>query len=443
GKWIGWERKRGKLHELNLLLRGETDHTFAVVTDGLHPAQACAENLRITRFVITLDADSILPLGAGSRLIGTLAHPLNRAVFDEKTGRLQSGYSLLQPRMEIHPRSVNHSWFTRIFAGDTGLDLYTLAVSDAYNDLFGEGIYVGKGIYDVDAFMRSVDDYIPENSVLSHDLLEGAMGRAGLVTDITMVEDYPQNYFAQAMRLHRWIRGDWQLLPWLFRYHRRGPDLSAMDRWKMFDNLRRSLLAPALMLILILGLLFLPSLAVLWVLLPPVTLMIPMLTSLTHSTLQIISGEPVSNALRPLRWNVLRWILGVVFLPYEAGDALSAILLTLWRVLVTRRQMLQWTTAAQGAQLFKLSDQRNTVWLRMSIISITAFLLTVAVRFMANYDTGAARAQWVVLPLLILWYAAPVIAWWINQPIEDRTIPLNEEQLNLLRRIARRTWGFF
>ena len=170
-----------------------------------------------------------------------------------QAGRVVSGYTILQPRMEIHPRSANYSWFTRFFAGDTGLDLYTLAVSDAYQDLFGEGSYVGKGIYDVDAFERSVDNRIPENSVLSHDLLEGIMGRAGLVTDITMIEDYPQNYFIQVMRQRRWIRGDWQLLPWLFHPNRSGLAFSVIDRWKMFDNLRRALLAPALVLIFILG----------------------------------------------------------------------------------------------------------------------------------------------------------------------------------------------
>ncbi|HNY94987.1 MAG TPA: hypothetical protein PKJ88_09850, partial [Flexilinea sp.] len=241
GKWIGWERKRGKLHELNLLLRGKSGLSFTVFTDGFHDENPDKGILQRTRFVITLDTDTVLPRGAACRLAGTLAHPLNRPIFDEKTGRVISGYTILQPRMEIHPRSANYSWFTRIYSGDTGLDLYTLAVSDAYQDLFGEGIYVGKGIYDVDGFTRSVEGHIPENSVLSHDLLEGLMGRAGLVTDITMIEDYPQNYILQALRQRRWIRGDWQLLPWLIHPQRFGVTFSIIDRWKIFDNLRRSL----------------------------------------------------------------------------------------------------------------------------------------------------------------------------------------------------------
>ena len=253
GRWMGWERKRGKLHELNLLLRGGTNLSFINLKDSI---DAVGDALHCVRFVITLDTDTILPNGAACRLASALAHPLNRAVFDETSGQVVSGYTILQPRMEIQPKSANYSWFTRFFAGDAGLDLYTLAVSDAYQDFFGEGSYVGKGIYDVDAFERSVKNLIPENTVLSHDLLEGSMGRAGLVTDITMIEDYPLNYFIQTIRQRRWIRGDWQLLPWLFRPNKQGLALTMIDRWKIFDNLRRSMLAPALLLIFILGLNF-------------------------------------------------------------------------------------------------------------------------------------------------------------------------------------------
>lgn len=226
-KWMGWERKRGKLHELNLFLRGRRDLSFNTLTEEMYELGHPLQNIR---FVITLDADTVLPREAASRLVGTLAHPLNRAEFDPKTGRVTSGYTILQPRMEIFPRSIGYSWFTRIFAGDAGLDLYTLAVSDTYQDLFGEGIYVGKGIYDVDAFTRSVNDRIHDNTILSHDLLEGLIGRAGLVTDITMIEEYPQNYIIQAMRQRRWIRGDWQLLPWLFRAKHFGVSFSSIDQ---------------------------------------------------------------------------------------------------------------------------------------------------------------------------------------------------------------------
>ena len=299
--WMGWERKRGKLHELNLLLRGQHGPFVRDISPMASLGESASNRvLQQIRFVITLDTDTILPRGAACRLAGTLAHPLNQAVFDEKTGQVISGYTVLQPRMEIHPKSTNHSWFTRFFAGDAGLDLYTLAVSDSYQDLFQEGIYVGKGIYDVDAFMRSVDKHIPENTVLSHDLLEGLMGRAGLVTDITMIEDYPQNYIIQALRQRRWIRGDWQLLPWLFQPGKFGVTFTVIDRWKMFDNLRRALLAPALVLIFFLGMVLLPGLASLWTAIVLLALGIPLLTGLARSAVQILGGEVLKDCLAPI-----------------------------------------------------------------------------------------------------------------------------------------------
>ena len=396
------------------------------------------------RFVITLDTDTILPSGAACRLAGTLAHPLNRAVFDDTSGQVVSGYTVLQPRMEIHPRSANYSWFTRFFAGDTGLDLYTLAVSDAYQDLFGEGSYVGKGIYDVDAFERCVDNHIPENTVLSHDLLEGIMGRAGLVTDITMIEDYPQNYFIQIMRQRRWIRGDWQLLPWLFRRNQPGLFFSVIDRWKMFDNLRRALHAPVLVLIFIAGLVCLPGLAGLWMAVVVLSLGIPLLTGAARSTLQILGGEGLAVALRPLGWNLLRWLLAVAFLPYEAYISLDAVFTTLYRLRISHHNLLQWTTAAQSARVFGLQARRNVAWQKIGASSILALILAAGVQFAYGLPrNGAAPALIVVSPVLLLWVFSPFIAWWVNRPITKHIVPLKEEQVNYLRQVTRRTWGFF
>jgi cyclic beta-1,2-glucan synthetase len=440
-RWIGWERKRGKLHELNMLLRGGTNLSFCTLTDDM---TATTSPLHRVRFVITLDTDTILPRGSACRLVGTLAHPLNQAVFDATTGQIVSGYTILQPRMEIHPKSANHSWFTRFFAGDAGLDLYTLAVSDAYQDLFGEGSYVGKGIYDVDAFERSVDKRIPENTILSHDLLEGLMGRAGLVSDITMIEEYPQNYFVQVMRQRRWIRGDWQLIPWLFRPGRKGQAFSVIDRWKMFDNLRRALLAPALLLIFILGQIFLPSLARLWTAVVLVSLGIPLLTGIARSTLQILGGEFAGIALRPLGWNILRWLLAVAFLPYEAYISVDAGFTTLYRLFISRRNLLQWTTAAQTARVFDLRVRRNSTWLKMGVSVFWATILTAGIQLINNLTcSGVAPALIYASPVLLLWVFSPFIAWWINRPFTNHTIPLNEEQANLLRQVTRRTWGFF
>jgi cyclic beta-1,2-glucan synthetase len=441
GRWIGWERKRGKLHELNLLLRGGKNLSFTTLTGNMSARKGALQRVR---FVITLDTDTILPRGEACRLAGTLAHPLNRAAFDDTTGQVVSGYTVLQPRMEIHPKSVNHSWFTRFFAGDAGLDLYTLAVSDAYQDLFGEGIYVGKGIYDVDTFERSVDKRIPENTVLSHDLLEGLMGRAGLVTDITMIEEYPQNYFTQVMRQRRWIRGDCQLLPWLFQPNREGLAFSVIDRWKMFDNLRRAMLAPALLLIFMLGLIFLPGLAGLWTVVVLLSLGIPLLTGVARSALQILGGEFPGIALRSLGWNLLRWLLAVAFLPYEVYISIDAVLTTLYRLFISHRNLLQWTTAAQTARVFGLHARRNVAWQKMGASALLALILTTGLQLVSNLTrSGMAPALIYASPVLLLWVLSPLIVWWINRPITEHTVPLNEEQANLLHQVTRRTWGFF
>ena len=448
GRWMGWERKRGKLNELNLLLRGRTDLSFitqGVNTNTTNGNNASRDALQRVRFVITLDADTILPRQAACHLAGTLAHPLNQAVFDQNTGQVVSGYTVLQPRMEIHPRSANYSWFTRFFAGDKGLDLYTLAVSDAYQDLFGEGSYVGKGIYDVDAFERSVANRIPENSVLSHDLLEGNMGRAGLVTDITMIEDYPRNYFIQVMRQRRWIRGDWQLLPWVFRPNHSGLAFSMLDRWKMFDNLRRALQAPALLFIYLCGLVFLPGLAGLWTVVVLLSLGVPLLTDAAQSTMQILSGKSPSAAIRPLGLTFIRWLLAVAFLPYEAYISVDAVLTTLYRLYISHRNLLQWTTAAQTARLFGLEEaRRKAAWQKMGVSTILAILLAVSLQFTSDgTQSRIAPVLMIASPILLLWVFSPIIVWWISRPISERTVILNEEQVNLLRQVTRRTWGFF
>jgi cyclic beta-1,2-glucan synthetase len=440
GRWMGWERKRGKLHELNRLLRGGKNLSFSTISGD---SQKSAW-LQCIRFVITLDADTILPRGAARRLAGTLAHPLNHARFNTTTGQVISGYTVLQPRMEIHPRSANHSWFTRIFAGDTGLDLYTRAVSDAYQDLFGEGRYVGKGIYDIDAFEKSVADHIPENSVLSHDLLEGVMGRAGLVTDITMIEDYPSNYTIQIKRQQRWIRGDWQLLPWLIRPGNFGVKFSAIDRWKMLDNLLRAMLAPALAFIFFLGSVATPNRVGFWTAVILLSLGIPLLTSMARSALQTMYGENITAAFRPLKWDLVRWALAVAFLPYEAYNALDAILTTLYRLLISHHDLLQWTTAAQTAHLFGLQAHRNTAWVRMTASALLALLLAVGIQLVYQIGgNGVSPALAFAAPMLILWAISPLIAQWINRPILKRVIPLSEAQEGLFRQVARRTWGFF
>jgi hypothetical protein len=263
GRWMGWERKRGAIVEFNKLLRDRRDTGFGIITPDL------SVQPRI-RYVITLDADTTLPMGTAKKLIGTIAHPLSRAVVDEASGIVKEGYGILQPRIGISIPGANRSFFTKVFAGQGGIDPYTTAVSDVYQDIFEEGIFTGKGIYDVDIFMQVLYDRIPDNTVLSHDLLEGCHLRAGLVSDIELVDGYPGSYRSFTARQHRWTRGDWQLLPWLGRHVRRRSGereinaLSGLSKWKIFDNLRRSLLYPSLLLLFITGILLLPGDVLVW-----------------------------------------------------------------------------------------------------------------------------------------------------------------------------------
>ncbi len=441
-RWMGWERKRGKLSELNRLLRGATDTSFIIKPEE-------ARGLLGVRYVITLDADTILLPQDANRLAGTLAHPLNQAIFDSR-GRVTSGYTLLQPRTEITPASARHSLFTRIFVGDVGLDLYTRAVSNVYQDLFGAGIYIGKGIYDVDAFERSLEDRVPENALLSHDLFEGIHGRAGLVSDVILFEEYPPHYLVYVRRSHRWIRGDWQLLPWLLpRVPHAGPghvpnSLTIIDRWKILDNLRRSLLAPMLLLLFLATWLGLLGPAWAWTLFGALTPAVPVLTGAIGATVRFWMERrrhPGEASFRgtslSLRNGVLRWLLELTFIPYETLLGLGGIALTLVRVFVTRRNMLEWVTAAQAAREGGHEIRRRVLQRRMVMaIAVTAVLTVLIVIFNAG-------ALLVALPLLLAWLLSPEIAFLVSRPIVAVPETLTVEQRQLLRKLARRTWLFF
>ncbi len=431
-RWMGWERKRGKLHQLNLLLRGTGESAFSVEIGDL-------QELQEIKYVITLDADTILPREMGKRLVATLAHPLNRARFDPRHGGVSAGYTLLQPRIDITSTSANHSRFTRVFAGDVGLDLYTRAVSDAYQDLFGEGIYVGKGIYDVDAFERSLAGRMPENALLSHDLLEGIYGRVGLVTDVVLFEDYPPHYFVYLRRSRRWIRGDWQLLPWLLP---RVPsvakgtipnDLSVIARWKILDNLRRSLFAPALLVLFVAGWLWLPGSPLRWTLAGLLAPAVPVLIGLLGGSIQAVKGQPLHNVLRAFRDGVLRWILAVVFLLYETLLTLGGISTTLVRLFITRKRLLQWTSYADTVRVFA----GGVTWRLM----LTTILASAALGLLiVSFDRAG---KFVAIPLLIAWLLSPEVAYWISRPIRRVPVPLSVEKRKLLHLLARRTWLFF
>ncbi|HSM57816.1 MAG TPA: glucoamylase family protein [Candidatus Sulfomarinibacteraceae bacterium] len=435
GVWMGWERKRGKLHEFNRLLRGDSETSYVVQEGDL-------DVLEEIKYVITLDADTVLPRESAHSLVGTLAHPLNRARFDPRTGEVVAGYTVLQPRTEVQPTSAAQSLFTRVFAGDMGLDLYTLAVSDVYQDLFGEGIYVGKGIYDVDAFERSLEGKIPENTLLSHDLFEGIQGRAGLVTDIVLYEDYPPNYLVHVQRSHRWVRGDWQLLPWLLPWSpgvdgRQPNRLSLIDRWKIVDNLRRSLNSPGLLFLFLLGWTILPGSPVLWTFLGLLAPAASLATGVVMALARGFGGALWGEAFRPLRNSAVRWLLFLAFLPYEALLITDAVLTTIWRLLVARRNLLQWTTAAHAARLFGDDLSADLTWRRMVSTMFMAMALALVVYVVAPESLPIA------LPLLFAWLLSPQIAYWISRAEKREPETLTAEERLELRRVARRTWFFF
>ena len=437
--WMGWERKRGKLIEFNRLLRNHETTSYIIKVGDLSALSAI-------KYVITLDADTILPEDSAHRLIATLAHPLNRAQYDPLKGKVVAGYAILQPRIEVKPTSANQSLFTQIFAGDVGLDLYTRAVSDVYQDFFGEGSYVGKGIYDVDMFEASIAGRVPENTLLSHDLFEGIHARVGLVTDIVLFEEYPARYLSHTRRLHRWIRGDWQLLPWLLpglptaQKDTRSPNaLTTLDRWKIFDNLRRSLMPLALIVLFACAWSGMIGAVAVWTIIGIAVAGFPLLTgifsSLRHPSKIVSLGETV----RSLRMDAWRWLLAVVFLPYEALIASDAIIVTLVRLFIRRNQLLRWTTAAHTARLFEADRSSDLAWREMAFAPGFSALLSVVIGVINP------SALLIALPLLIGWFVSPQVAFRISRPNaqSEPLQALSADQEVALHHLARQTWLFF
>jgi cyclic beta-1,2-glucan synthetase len=441
GTWMGWERKRGKLHELNGLLRGSPSTTF--IAAGGHPLEAPPG----VRYVITLDADTRLPRGAACRLVGTMAHPLNQPTFDAQAGRVVEGYAVVQPRIAPSlPADGHGSLFQRTFSGPSGIDPYASAVSDVYQDLFKEGSYTGKGIYDVDAFEQALSGKVPINALLSHDLFEGIFARAGLATDIELFEEFPSHYESAAARQHRWARGDWQLLPWILGCppmageERRSVHIPAIGRWKMLDNLRRTLSAPAAFLTLLAGWLQSGRSPWVWTAFVLATIAIPALLSFMTDLRPRRSGIAWRSHLRALLNDLAlgasQIALTAIFLAYQAWLMSDAILRTLSRLLVTRTHMLEWVTAAQAkhAYAFKLHDMYRRMGGGMVLAAAAAVLVGVA-----QPQSWAAAA-----PFLLLWAVAPAVARWISLPPRlSGQGPVLPADRRALRLTARRTWRFF
>ncbi|BCB27221.1 cyclic beta 1-2 glucan synthetase [Sulfurimicrobium lacus] len=447
--WMGYERKRGKLEQFNALLRGGAQGAFSDMVGD-------ASILASVKYVITLDTDTQLPRDAARTLIGNLAHPLNRPVYDAGKGRIVEGYAILQPRASISLTSAGQSRFTKLFAGDSGLDPYTREVSDVYQDIFGEGSFIGKGIYDVDAFRQAVDGRFPENLILSHDLLESGYARSALVTDVDLIEEHPASYAMEASRRHRWIRGDWQLAGWLLprvpgppgpdgaKAKRQANPLSALSLWKLLDNLRRSLVPPALLALLTGGWLIGPGPAWFWTLVVLGVVLLPTLLSTVIDLVRkpeerdwqvhlILTGK---SAGRPIALALLT----LVFLPYDTLICLDAILRSGVRMLFTKRGLLLWQLSAYATRNARrrLADFFREMWIAPVVALGLGFVLAWTL-----WSGGRAAELLFVAPVLLLWLLSPVVGWWISMPLVPPVPGLTVAQQSFLRTSARRTWRFF
>ncbi len=435
GVWMGWERKRGKLLDLNKLLRQEYD-SFPVKVGDL-------SLLPRVRFVITLDSDTELPRDTAHRMVGALAHPLNQAIIDPAKNIVTAGYGILQPRVGVSVHSAARSRLARIYSGQIGVDIYTRAVSDVYQDLFGEAIFTGKGIYEVDPLLQVLRRRFPANALLSHDLIEGAYGRAGLASDIELIDDYPSRYGALSRRKHRWLRGDWQVAEWLLP---RVPDesgqsvrnpISLISRWKIFDNLRRSLVEPAAFTLLLLGWLVLPGSPLRWTAAVLALFFAPAWVhcgvALMRAALHRKFSEARDGVTAFLSANA-HALLRLTFLAHQTLVSLDAIVRVLARRAVTHRRLLEWETAAE-AEINRTRHNLIDLYLDWTpLLAVAAELLMFAYR---------GTALLVAMPILVLWSSSKMIALWLNRPPRVARYQMPEHDRRLLRRAALSTWRYF
>ncbi len=462
--WMGWERKRGKLADFNGLLRGRM--SFDPEQNPFSVSIGDMALLSGVKYVITLDRDTEMPRDTAYRLVGTLAHPLNRAEIDPAERIVARGYGILQPRVSTTWQSSVSSHFSRIFSGHTGVDPYTTAVSNAYQDLFSEGIYIGKGIYDVDAFEATTEGRFPTNALLSHDLLEGSYARVGFASDIELYEDFPTRHNVFTAREHRWVRGDWQLLPWLLprvpttRAEQRGLNnesndparfsilnshrternpLSVINRWKIADNLRRSLVAPASVALLALSWTVLPGSPLSWALAVLVVIAFPfyahLFTSAWRKPPAATWARHLSAVTQQARINLSSFVLAISFLVYRSYTMSNAVATTLVRMYITHRCLLEWTTASEAQRT--LGSDRSAFWKRMWQSSVVAALLLIAILF------TNLLALPVALPVLIAWLVAPELAYRISKPIVAKVYSATADERAYLRRVARKSWRYF
>jgi hypothetical protein len=435
GAWMGWERKRGKLLDLNKLLRGVYD-PFPVKAGEM-------SLLRNIRFVITLDSDTQLPRGAAARMIGALAHPLNAAVVDRTRKVVTDGYGILQPRVGISIQSAGRSRLAALYSGQTGFDIYTRAISDVYQDLYGEGIFTGKGIYEVDALRQVLELRFPKNTLLSHDLIEGAYARAGLLSDVEVIDDYPSHYSAYNRRKHRWLRGDWQIARWLFSWV---PDeagrlvrnpISLISRWKIFDNLRRSLVEPATFVLLIAGWFFMPGGPAAWTCIIAGLLFLPGLFQFLFGLfrfLRLRQMPVLRDTFANLANTFATVILNIVFMAHQALVALDAIVRTAVRSNITRSRLLEWETATEAELGLK---KRTPVDRYLDWMPVLAAILGLLIwQF-------HPKALPYAVPVLTVWACSKLVSNWLNRPPLSQTYSAKTSERRLVEQSFLKTWRFF
>ncbi len=454
--WMGFERKRGKLADLNALLRGGANGPSGA--SGASGASSASEGFALVvgdtrllasvKYVITLDTDTQLPRDVAGQFIGAMAHPLNRPQVDTALRRVTAGYGILQPRVAVSLPGTNRSLYARLHGGEPGVDPYTRAVSDVYQDVFGEGSFIGKGIYDVDAFEQVLGERFPENRILSHDLLEGCYARAGLLSDVELYEDAPARYGADVNRRYRWIRGDWQLAGWLWRRvpgpaaQREANPLSWLSQWKLFDNLRRSLVPATLLLLLLAGWLLLPQAgwwtwSVLGILAAPALCAAGL--DLLRKPDEVLPRQHLLAVGRSLSRHLTQVAFEIACLPHAAWYSGVAIARTAWRLLVTRRRLLEWNPSSEADRALSACGSNELAACLRSMWAAPVIAIAVAIQLAAAGPGALAVAA----PILLLWFVAPLIAWWLSRPLAPREAGLTLGQTDFLRALARRTWAFF
>lgn len=408
-KWLGWERKRGAILKFNEFLQTGKSEDYRCISEGFN-------TIPKIKYVLTVDADTFIPINEAKKLIGAISHPVNKAVLNEENTSVIGGHALIQPHIGIDVVSANQSRFSQIFAGTGGIDPYVCASSDIYQDLFGEAIFTGKGIYDLEVFQTVLKDTIPDNTILSHDLLEGSYLRAGLATDIELIDGYPARYNAYAMRAHRWVRGDWQVFPWLFSKVRNKANeviqnpINSISKWKIFDNLRRSLTSPFMMLLIFLGFSVLPGNPLIW------------------TAFSVILG---------IRGNKKQFLYQFLFLPFQAWLMTSAIVVTLYRLIFIKKNLLEWVTAADMET--KLKNTLGSFYLLMKSNMVQGVLILL----LAYFIKGDAISIFTGIFLFLVWTIAPFIAFNISKPRKSKLEKLNEDEIEDLKDWAKNTWSYF